>query len=404
MASYHHDDGVRGKDSFMNVRWLSSNRVLMASLIAAVMAVVLLAVLVVRQHVDAGNGQLYLETAGGAGANPFMPLSPDSPQMVGREVHPEGASPSNSPGTDNIGTCDLGKLAAYLRVHPEKANAWAQALNSDPTLTWSGGDQVTLQQIPAYLSELTPRVLTDDLRVTNYQFTNGSATAVQAVLQNGTAVLVDAKGVSRVRCACGNPLTPMIRLSTQPKYLGTPWPGFQPPRITVIDRPPQLKDVPRSQPELQLEAEPQPKHDPRPRPEHRAEQEPQPGPMLEPKLTHEPKHESKPEVEPKPETNPKLEETPKPESKSESKPETKQKPETKPEPETKPKSEPKSETKPEPKLKPEPKSETKPKPEAKSKSEPKSETKPKPEPKLETNPSPSPKPKPEPKREPKAER
>src|SRR5918998_6398549 len=153
----------------MDVRWLSSNRALVASFVAALLTVVLLAVLVIRQRADAANSQLYLETAGGVGANPFVPLSPDAPQAVGGEVDPGGEVPPNSPGTDNIGTCDQEKLAAYLGTHPEKANAWAQALNSDPTLTWSGGGQVGIQQIPAYIRELTPRVLTDDLRVTNYQ-------------------------------------------------------------------------------------------------------------------------------------------------------------------------------------------------------------------------------------------
>ncbi len=388
MVSYHHGDVVQGKDSLMNVRWLSSNRVLVASFVAALLAVVLLTVLVVRQRTEAGNSQLYLETAGGVGANPFVPLSPDAPKAAGGEVDPEGAASLNSPGTDNIGACDPGKLAAYLGAHPEKASAWAQALNSDPTLTWGGGDQVALQQIPAYISELTPRVLTEDLRVTNYQLTNGSATAVQAVLQNGTAVLVDTKGVSRVRCACGNPLTPMIRLSAQPKYLGTPWPGFQPPRITTIERPPQLKHLPRSQPEPQLEAEPSPRHEPkprtehqqRPRPEPRVEREPQPGPMPETKPRPEPKHESQPEPKPKPETKPdpesKYETKPKPESKSEPKPD----PQPKHEPTPKPKPESKPESQPEPESKPESKPKVEPKPEPKPKSDPKPKPESKPEP------------------------
>ena len=379
----------------MNVRWLSSNRALVASFVAALLSVVLLTVLVVRQHTEAGNSQLYLETAGGVGANPFVPLSPDAPKAAGGEVDPEGAASPNSPGTDNIGACDPGNLAAYLGAHPEKASAWAQALNSDPTLTWGGGDQVALQQIPAYISELTPRVLTEDLRVTNYQLTNGSATAVQAVLQNGTAVLVDAKGVSRVRCACGNPLTPMIRLSAPPKYLGTPWPGFQPPRITTIERPPQLKHVPRSQPEPQLEAEPSPRHEPKPRPEPRAEHEPKPRPEHQPKPRPEPRVEREPQPGPMPETKPR------PEPKHESQPEPKSKPETKPDPESKPETKPKPESKSEPKPEPQPKHEPTPKPESESKPESppepesKPESKPKAEPKPESKPKSDPKPKPE---------
>lgn len=337
---------------FMNIRWLSSNWALVASLVAALLTVILLAVLVIRQHTDAGNGQVYLETAGGVGANPFVPPSPDSPKAVGGEVDQGGGVAPNSPGTDNIATCDPGRLATYLEAHPEKASAWAQALNSDPTLTWSGGDHVGIQQISAYIRELTPRVLTDDLRVTNYQFTNDGAAAVQAVLQNGTAVLVDAKGVSRVRCACGNPLTPMIRLSAQPTYLGKPWAGFQPSRITTIEQPPQPKHEPRPQPE------------PEPPPQARSEREPQPGPIHEPKPrpNHELKHESN--LEPKPEYESK--------PKSESKLEPRSRPKPAPKPRPGPKPEPTHEVKPTHESKP--KQEPKPKHESKQEPEPEPET------------------------------
>ncbi|MDQ4011856.1 MAG: procyclic acidic repetitive family protein [Actinomycetota bacterium] len=317
----------------MNVRWLSSTRALVAAFVAALLIVVLLAVLVIRQGAEASNSQVYLETAGGVGANPFVPLTPAAPKAVGGEVDPGGGVTPNAPGTDNVGTCDPGALAAYLGAHPDKASAWAQALNSDPTLTWSGGSQVGIQQIPAYIRELTPRVLTDDLRVTNYRFTGGSAAAVQAVLQDGTAVLVDAKGVSRVRCACGNPLTPMIRLSAQPIYLGRPWPGFQPLRITVIEQPPQPKPGPGPQPELQLEPGPKlkPKHAPESEPELRHESTPEPKP--EPELRHESTPEPKPERKPKHE--PKLESKPTPKPKQKSEPEQKSEPKQKSEPEQK---------------------------------------------------------------------
>ncbi|MDQ4034180.1 MAG: hypothetical protein M3332_18850 [Actinomycetota bacterium] len=312
----------------MNVRWLSSNRALAASFIAVLLSVVLLTVLVIRQHTESANGQVYLETAEGVGANPFVPLSPDTPEAVGGEVTPGGGTTPMSPGTDNVGTCDPGKLAAYLDANPEKASAWAQALNSDPTLTWSGGGEIGTQQIPAYILELTPRVLTEDLRVTNYQFRDGKATAVQAVLQNGTAVLIDAKGVSRVRCACGNPLTPMIRLSAQPIYQGRPWPGFQPLRITIVEQPP--RPEPRHQPETQIErgSKPKPRYEPKPEPELRPEPKPESRPEPKPQL--EPKHESKPNTEAKHEPKPKPTSEPGPNPKAE--------------PETKPELEPKSET------------------------------------------------------------
>ena len=346
----------------MNVRWLSSNRALVASFIAVLLSVVLLAVLVMRQRAEASNGQVYLETAEGVGANPFVPLSPDTPKAVGGQVAPGGGTTPMSPGTDNVGTCDPGKLAAYLEANPEKASAWAQALNSDPTLTWSGGDEIGTQQIPAYIRELTPRVLTEDLRVTNYQFTGGNATAVQAVLQNGTAVLIDAQGVSRVRCACGNPLTPMIRLSAQPIYQGRPWPGFQPLRVTIVEQPP--KPEPRHQPEPQIEpgSKPKPRYEPKGepelRPEPKPESRPEPKPQHEPKPKPDPKPEPKPQHERKPKPEPKHEPKPKPESKPESKPNTEPRHEPKPKPTSEPEPNPKAEPETKPKPKPEPKSET----------------------------------------------
>lgn len=45
--------------------------------------------------------------------------------------------------------------------------------------------------IPAYVARLTPVILRTDTFVTNHGFAQGRATVVPAVLQAGTAVLVD---------------------------------------------------------------------------------------------------------------------------------------------------------------------------------------------------------------------
>lgn len=220
----------------MNVRWLRSNRILIALLIATLLATGFLALVAVRQYQSeqAGNKPLYLEAAESPGINPFVPAAEDNPK-AGRGGGVKQAV-ADSPGTDNRATCDPEKLIAYLAAHPAEASAWTQALNSDPSLTWSGGKQISLEQIPTYIRELTPRLLSDDLRVTNHQFEKGKAIAVQSVLQKGTAVLIDKDGVSRVRCACGNPLKPMAQLSRPPVYSGKPWPDFTPIKIIIIDR------------------------------------------------------------------------------------------------------------------------------------------------------------------------
>jgi hypothetical protein len=74
--------------------------------------------------------------------------------------------------------------------------------------------------------------------VTNHGFANGVATPYQAVLQAGTAVLVDHYGTPRARCYCGNPLLPALH-PAHPRYTGSYWPGFNSTTIIVVIIPPQ---------------------------------------------------------------------------------------------------------------------------------------------------------------------
>ncbi|MFB7663142.1 DUF6777 domain-containing protein [Kitasatospora sp. NPDC056138] len=124
-------------------------------------------------------------------------------------------------GSTSADSCDVPKLAGFLASDTAKARAWAGVEGIEPGA------------IGTYLQTLTPVVLRADTRVTNHGFSNGSATAFQAVLQAGTAVLVDAHGSPRVRCACGNPLLPPA-LTARPSYLGTPWPSFRTQTVVVV--------------------------------------------------------------------------------------------------------------------------------------------------------------------------
>ena len=81
-------------------------------------------------------------------------------------------------------------------------------------------------------------MLTSDTRVTNHGFKNGRANQLQAVLQKGSAVMVDAFGVPRVKCYCGNPLLPPKPTRGTPRYEGPRWPDFNPDQVTVITPPP----------------------------------------------------------------------------------------------------------------------------------------------------------------------
>jgi hypothetical protein len=80
-----------------------------------------------------------------------------------------------------------------------------------------------------------------DVRVTNYDYKDGEATPYQAVLQAGTAMLVDDRGVPRVKCNCGNPLAePQGTASGSDnvrRYARNPeeaWSAFAPRRVATI--------------------------------------------------------------------------------------------------------------------------------------------------------------------------
>jgi hypothetical protein len=126
-------------------------------------------------------------------------------------------------GTRNHSTCDADKLVTFLDQNPAKAAAWATTL----------GIQAT--QIRSYVSGLTAVTLRTDTRVTNHGFVNGRADPIQAVLEAGTAVLVDKYGEPVVKCYCGNPLTAPVRYTT-PTYVGPLWSEFSATHITIIQQ------------------------------------------------------------------------------------------------------------------------------------------------------------------------
>jgi TIR domain len=123
-------------------------------------------------------------------------------------------------GTRRGTSCDAAKLVAFLQTHPEKGAAWAGVL------------KLTLQQIPPFVSQLTPLILRADTRVTNHGFEDGRVTSFYSILQAGTAVLVDKQGVPVVKCFCGNPLTPPRPVAHS--YQGKAWPGFDAQKVIVI--------------------------------------------------------------------------------------------------------------------------------------------------------------------------
>jgi hypothetical protein len=134
-----------------------------------------------------------------------------------------GTEPGLYGGSGDVRVCDADQLVAYLAEHPDKAAAWGSVLG------------VTPEGIGDYVASLTPVVLLSDTVVTNHGFENGKATELTSVLQAGTAVMVDDQGVPRVKCNCGNPLTPpQVVPSDDWDMSGDAWDGYDPASVTGV--------------------------------------------------------------------------------------------------------------------------------------------------------------------------
>jgi hypothetical protein len=219
------------------------------AVIGAVLAVVVLAVATtvvvwVGRDKQVAAPEIFLEPAAATGQNPFTPsASIPQPQATNPGSDPAGAPASDGAvrptsatepglygGTRNLASCDAEQMITYLGQNPDKGQAWASVFN------------ITPDQIPAYIRELTPVLLRTDTRVTNHGFENGRATPFQSVLEAGTAVLVDKFGVPRVRCACGNPLLEPVAVSSA-VYSNQRWAKFSPASLSLVQPSPTAIDT-----------------------------------------------------------------------------------------------------------------------------------------------------------------
>jgi hypothetical protein len=225
------------------------------NLLIALLVVLLVAFVgggVVLHHVLSSKGtgsELVLTGATAPGANAFMPPAAvptpptDAQPAPTLQAHGDGSAVVTQPlpgdqdglygGTVNNSAIDRDKMITFLGANPAQAGAFVEALNTDPTVSWSGGHPLTAADIPTYLGELTPALLRLDTRVTNHGFDGTHPTTLQSVFQAGTAVLVDAHGVPRARWN-GNPLTAPTALGGEPKPVGTPWPGYRPGALAQV--------------------------------------------------------------------------------------------------------------------------------------------------------------------------
>jgi hypothetical protein len=169
---------------------------------------------------DGGGGEaedVQLVSASEPGPNPFTPpVAPEAPPA-------NTVAPPQGPfgGTGDNTLCDREGIITFLTANAAQAGEWVRVLG------------IQVSEIPDYVRDLVPTTLASDTRITNHTFENGRAVPFQAVLQAGTAVLVDVYGKPVVRCRCGNPLLPPREAKA--KYTGTRWPGFDPTTIVVIE-------------------------------------------------------------------------------------------------------------------------------------------------------------------------
>ncbi|MFV2119370.1 DUF6777 domain-containing protein, partial [Streptomyces sp. Act-28] len=195
-----------------------------ASLVGLLVAAVALAVVLSRP----GEAEaVYAESVSYRPPNSFTPstVTPDSgavERLPAQQRHRyAGSAPELYGGSGDRAVCDVEKQIAYLESDRAKAKAFASVLRTSP------------EDLPAYLRGLTSVQLRLDTLVTNHGYEDGRAAPYQAVLQTGTAVLIDEYGLPRVRCACGNPLD-RPRAERPEKVVGRIWPGFRAQEVVVV--------------------------------------------------------------------------------------------------------------------------------------------------------------------------
>jgi Domain of unknown function (DUF6777) len=211
-------------------------RVFKSAPVAAIAVFVIAAALAGCSGGGGGGKKVLLEATSSAGPDAFttsVSSTPAPSSTVPATLPPttvaaaglkkvSGVAPGLYGGTRDSASCDVEQMVTFMGANPGKAQAWAQT------------EGITVDQIPEYVRGLTPVVLRADTRVTNHGFAGGKATPRQAVLQAGTAVLVDKTGVPRAKCACGNPLLPPAQAANA-SFTGAAWSGFKATETVAVN-------------------------------------------------------------------------------------------------------------------------------------------------------------------------
>jgi len=192
--------------------------------------------------------ELILEAVTSAGPGPFAPdfgnaqsplpgtsLASSTPAGIGAGSTVQGATEGLYRSAQDTAACDRDGLAAYYTDRPVLRAAWVGALRTDSSLRWSRGSSgVDPADLWTYFAELTPVLLRADVRVTDHSYIDNTVQPFQAILQAGTAVLVDVFGVPRVRCTSGSPLIGPDASGPVPVQVGQRWPGFEQASVLTV--------------------------------------------------------------------------------------------------------------------------------------------------------------------------
>ena len=204
------------------------SRGMVAVIVVLGMLVAALGGVIVAREMSA-PAEVALEPVATAGANPFMDSVgtdvPDVRPVANTGGRHSGTTPGLYGGTGDDSSCDRSQLTRYLSAHPDRAAGWASVL---------GLRDGSSSTISSYVDGLTSVVLRSDTYVTNHGWSDGSVTSWSAVLQAGTAVLVDPYGNPVTRCFCGNPLTAPQSFTTV-AYVGPRWSSFTSNSVTIVN-------------------------------------------------------------------------------------------------------------------------------------------------------------------------
>ncbi len=173
------------------------------------------AVAVVLLHNDRPGDGAFVD----AGVAPVN-IEGTTPVSSGGEVDPTEENVFGDAGFADL--CQIDEQRRQLGQDQETAAAFADALGIDP------------DQIGDVLTSYRQVVLLVDVRVTSHQLADGEAQRVQAVVQAGSPVLIDADGTLRMRCLGANPLDEPEQAEDE-DFDGDAWPGFQAQQVVIVD-------------------------------------------------------------------------------------------------------------------------------------------------------------------------